>query len=122
MKKVILILSLVVFSTVTAISQNYKYENFLNSCEQLTIVDIQKKFQEIKNLQIRIQAKLRERAPDYVYREFIKEQNQWDTEKTPEYKKYLTEQNKDELCRFYYLEFLRVGVTLDTYNEYLYGL
>ncbi len=124
MKKIvqIVIAGLLILVSPVLFGQQITFNEFTLSCSELTFQEIKEKYISLQELNSKIKNKLYERAPDYIYTDFVKEQKQWNTQRNLNVLEATKNQDKEEFCRIIFLEYLRIGTLLEDYNEYLYGL
>jgi hypothetical protein len=117
MKKILL----VIWTLLLCVTQecNSQVVNKLPSFEQLSYQQVYEKYQSLQIQNTRIKENLFNEAPDYVYEEYCKEQSIWDKSKNQELQQSILTHNKDQLCKIVYMDYLRIGMLLTKYSEFL---
>lgn len=120
MKKILLFIAafIIVVSSVKSLS----YQQYVTSCEQLDYQQINIQINELIKFEKKIKEALCSRAPNYVYESYVHEQTNWEIERNRQLLKAQQDKDKETMCQIGFLEYLRVGVVLENYQEYLYDI
>jgi len=120
MKKILLFIAafIIVVSSVKSLS----YQQYVTSCEQLDYQQINIQINELIKFEKKIKEALCSRAPNYVYESYVHEQANWEIERNRQLLKAQQDNDKETMCQIGFLEYLRVGVVLENYQEYLYDI
>jgi len=102
--------------------QQISLNEFALECECLTFQQIYSKYIELQKFNDKIKTALYERAPDFIYEGYIADQKQWAEQRNKNVLEIASKQDKEEMCRALFLEYLRIGTVLEDYNEYLYSI